>query len=102
MTGPRQFKVATWAASELDLQREVMDLEDDPDVLAALRCWDGKTFTVAGDADLDAIHRGLVVLANACDSYAEHDKHPETRNHNRWARDGLSGLSLRLLRRGAA
>ena len=92
----RALRVAPWAASELDIRREVADLHDEPEVLAALACWDGERFTVTSDA-LE-VHAGLTALANGCDDLAEHDTHPETRAHNRWARDGLTALASRVLR----
>lgn len=95
--GSRKFPVADWAASELSVQREVLDLEDDPDIVAVLQCWDGRVFTVADGVDPWSLHRGLTALANGCDDHVERSKDPETRNHNRWARDGLTGLATRIV-----
>lgn len=91
-----RLRVSEWGASELDLRREVLDLEDDPNVLAALACWNGRSFVIPAGADVWAIWLGLSEMGRDCDSYAEHDRHPETRQHNRWARDGLGGLADRV------
>ena len=92
----RRLRPSPWAASELDIQLETLDIEKDPDILAVLTRYSGGVLTVEEGADLWAIRAGLIGLSNGCDEWASRSECPDQRRFNRWARDGLSALVARI------
>ena len=87
-----------WALSELQIQLEILDIEQDPDIRAVLTRFDGKALALEEGADLEQVIRGLTTLANGCDEWAVRSDDPERRQFERWARDGLTGLSGRVMK----
>lgn len=87
-----------WALSELQIQCEILDIEEDPDIRAILTRFDGKALALEEGADLEQVIRGLTTLANGCDEWAARSDDPERRQFERWARDGLTGLAGRVMK----
>ena len=87
-----------WALSELQIQLEILDIEEDPDIRAVLTRFDGKALALEEGADLEQVIRGLTTLCNGCDEWAESSDDPERRRFERWARDGLTALSCRIMK----
>lgn len=87
-----------WALSELQIQCEILDIEEDPDIRAVLTRFDGNALVLEEGADLEQVIRGLTTLCNGCDEWAERSDDPERRQFERWARDGLTGLSGRVMK----
>jgi len=87
-----------WALSELQIQLEILDIEEDPDIRAVLTRFDGEALVLEDGADLEQVIRGLTTLCNGCDEWAEQSDDPERRQFERWARNGLTGLSRRVMK----
>lgn len=96
MSAMLKLRPSALASSELDIRREMADLEDDADVLAVLESWDGRSLVVDRERGQRVWH-GLVYLANLCDEIALDSRTSiEERRANRAACTGLTTLHCKI------
>lgn len=87
-----------FAASELEIRREVIDEFDEPDVRAALEAFDGKHLHVTPE-NAESIARGLNELSNLCDDLATTAPlDADEKRANRAASKGLATLMSKVRR----